>query len=436
MSFVSERVAQALHLRRFSQNINVCGITGLSIEDSNHSLTSFKIASVYTPYQQLNVSVVVVPRVTCNLPIHPVPLDHEWEHVKGLRLADPEFGKPGKIDLLLGVETFVDIVRHGLLRKWNSSEPSVLQHIDPDLQDAQCTLSILNPESYTKTLGIEWNSSTDQFRLTVAAIPQMNGMTKRALVSDIAKIFDMLGWYSPMIVKAKILLQLLWSQKIGWDDPVPDTILQEWLRWRNELHLLSNHIPRCYYPKEVVITSMQIHGFSDASERAYSGVVYLRIEDSNGNTHTSMVMAKTRVAPIKRQTIPRLELCGPLVMARILSQCKEVLKNPIDHTYAWTDSTIVLSWLQGNPRRFKVFVGNRVAQIMELISPERWRHVIGEDNPADCASRGIYPSEVLSHDLWWNGPEWLRLDPKQQPNQSEVKSVSPLEEANELCSAT
>ena len=262
-------------------------------------------------------------------------------------------------------------------------------------------------------------------------------MTKRALISDIAKIFDVLGWYSPTTVKANILLQLLWSQKIGWDDPVPDTILQEWLRWRNELHLLSNHhIPRCYYPKEVVIASMQIHGFSDASERAYSGVVYLRIEDSNGNTHTSMVMTKTHVAPIKRQTIPRLELCGALVMAQILSQRKEVLKISIDHTYAWTDSTIVLNWLQGNPRRFKVFVGNRVAQIMELNSPERWRHVIGEDNPADCASRGIYPSKVLSHDLWWNGPEWLRLDPKQWPNQSEFKSVSPLEEANELCSTT
>ena len=184
----------------------------------------------------------------------------------------------------------------------------MLQHIDSDLQDGQCTFSILNPESYTKPLGIEWNLSTDRFHLTVAAIPQMNGMTKRALVSDIAKTFDMLGWYQPTIVKAKILLQLLWSQKIGWD-PVPDNILQEWLHWRNELHFLSNHhIPRCHYPKGVLIASVQTHGFSDVSERAYSGVVYLRIEDSNGITNNSMVVAKTRVAPIKRQTIPRLEL--------------------------------------------------------------------------------------------------------------------------------
>ena len=140
----------------------------------------------------------------------------------------------------------------------------------------KCTLSISNPESYTKTLGIEWNSTSDRFRLTVAAVPQINGLTKRALVSDIAKVFDVLGWYSPTIVKAKILLQLLWSEKIGWDDSVPQAILQEWLRWRKELHLLSNHhIPRCYFPKEVTFTSMQLHGFSDASEKAYSGGVYI-----------------------------------------------------------------------------------------------------------------------------------------------------------------
>ena len=112
--------------------------------------------------------------------------------------------------------------------------------------------------------------------LTVADLPQVSGLTKRALVSDISKTFDVLGWYSPTIVKAKILLQALWSEKVEWDDPVPDAILKEWLQWRSELHLLSSHLfPRCYYPKEVTITSMQLHGFSDASERVYSEVVYL-----------------------------------------------------------------------------------------------------------------------------------------------------------------
>ena len=100
---------------------------------------------------------------------------------------------------------------------------------------------------------------------------------------------------------------------------------------------------------------MQLHGFPYAPERAYSGVVYMYLwmEDTNGAVHTSMVMAKAHVAPLKRQTIPHLELCGALVMEQILLQCKDILNIPTEHIYTWTDSTIVLSWLQGNPRRFK-----------------------------------------------------------------------------------
>ena len=120
-------------------------------------------------------------------------------------------------------------------------------------------------------------------------------------------------------------------------------------------------------------------------------------------------------------------------MAQILSQCKHVLNIPINDTFAWTDSTIVLSSLQGSPRRFKVFVGNRVAQIMELIPPECWRHV-DEDNPADCASRGMYPSEILNHTLWWSGPEWLKLDQDHWPEQSQVRPSLPPDEPEKLCS--
>lgn len=174
----------------------------------------------------------------------------------------------------------------------------MLQHIAPDLRDMQCTLPISNSENYRRTLGIEWSSTSDHFRQTIADLPQVSGLTKRALVFDIAKTFDVL---SLTIVKANILLQMLWSEQVDWDDPVPDAILEEWLQWRSELHLPSSHlVPRSYYPKEVTVTSTQLQDFSDASERAYSGVVYLRKEDSNGAIHTSIVMVKTQVAPIKR----------------------------------------------------------------------------------------------------------------------------------------
>ena len=154
---------------------------------------------------------------------------------------------------------------------------------------------------------------------------------------------------------------------------------------------------------------MQLHGFSshsfDASEEAYAGVVYLRMVDTLSHVHISLVTSKTKVAPIKRLTIPRLELCGAHLLARILRHVQQVFRIPVNDIYAWTDSMVVLSWLTGNPRRFKPYVGNRVSHIIESIPPDRWNHVSGTENPADCASRGLYPSELLEHRLWWDGPD-------------------------------
>ena len=100
------------------------------------------------------------------------------------------------------------------------------------LLESNSTYVIPNPEEYTKTLGLEWNASMDNFCLTVADLPPLENMTKRLLVSDIAKTFDVLGWFAPSTIKAKILLQRLWEQKVDWDDPVPQPIRDAWLQWR------------------------------------------------------------------------------------------------------------------------------------------------------------------------------------------------------------
>ena len=323
-----------------------------------------------------------------------------------------------------------------LLRKWNSSNPAVLEHLPDELKDAQSLCSLPDSKEYTKTLGIEWNTVMDHFRLTIAKLPSISSnsdVTKRFLISDVAKTFDVLGWFAPCTIKMKILFQQLWELKLDWDDPVPESVRDDWTRWRAELSLLATkYIPRCYHNKETSIASMELHGFSDASEQAYGAVLYLRIECTDGSTEVTLVLSKTKVAPIKRLTIPRLELCGAHLLANCLHHAKSVLSIPATQTYAWTDSTIVLNWLARSPKRFKTYVGNRVSNILELVGVEHWRHVSGVENPADCASRGLFPSELLDHSLWWHGPDWLRLPSSQWPGQSQLPESSVPEEEREI----
>ena len=147
--------------------------------------------------------------------------------------------------------------------------------------------------------------------------------------------------------------------------------------------------------------------------------------DTKGDVHTSLVLAKTRVAPVKRLSIPRLELCGAQLLAQILHHCQVVLNLQTEVVFAWTDSTFVLSWIFGNPRQFKTYVGNRVLHIIQLIAPNRWNHVEGANNLADCASHGLLPSELLSHQLWWEGPGWLRLGIHCWPEMGDLSKFQP-----------
>ena len=272
------------------------------------------------------------------------------------------------------------------LRKWNSSHPAALERVPPELKESHFTQTIPDPPEYVKTLGIEWNSKKDVFRLTVSDFPSDQSPTKRLLVSDVAKTFDILGWFTPTTIKAKILLQRLWERGVDWDENVPTDLLDTWRRWRLELQLLSDKtLSRCYFRDDPHECQTQLHGFSDVSEVAYAAVVYLRIQDPKGAVYVSLVMANTRVAPLKKLTIPRLELCGALLLAQIMSHVQIVLEISPHDVHAWTDSTVVLAWLDGDPRRFKTFVSNRVTQIIEHIPSQRWKHVSGSQNPADCA---------------------------------------------------
>ena len=151
-----------------------------------------------------------------------------------------------------------DLLARGgfILCKWNSNNPLILQHSPDDLKESQSLHSLPESTEYTKTLGIEWNTVSDQFRLTISPLPPLDNVTKRFLISDVSKTFDVFGWFAPSTILMKILFQRLWELKVDWDEEVPASIREPWIRWRSELNVLSVQlIPRCYFPKECTIVS-------------------------------------------------------------------------------------------------------------------------------------------------------------------------------------
>ncbi|XP_064554390.1 uncharacterized protein LOC135439586 [Drosophila montana] len=236
-------------------------------------------------------------------------------------------------------------------------------------------------------------------------------LTKREVLSQIAKLFDPAGWLAPVIVRAKIFMQEIWLQELGWDDSLPEDLVQRWHDFLTDYPSLEEiRIPRWVDFQQKA--KVQFHGFCDASQRAYGAALYLRVE-INGCISTHLLAAKTRVAPVKTVSLPRLELCGAVLLSELTTALIPQLPIQSRENFNWTDSTIVLAWLDKPPCKWSTFVANRVAKITSTNG--KWSHVRSEHNPADLASRGVSPRDLLGSTLWWHGPEWLQLPQDQWP---------------------
>ncbi|XP_045783685.1 uncharacterized protein LOC123879835 [Maniola jurtina] len=267
----------------------------------------------------------------------------------------------------------------------------------------------IKTENTTKVLGLTWDRSEDQFRYSVNLPHTTPGPeTKRSVLSVIARLYDPLGWIAPSIIVAKMFIQKLWLAGVNWDEPISEELRSEWVTYRNELEQLTKvQVPR-WLGISTTDSEIELHGFCDASKLAYAVVVYLRIVDSAGNRQVSLLAAKTRVSPIKQVSIPRLELCGAALLSRLLAEVADVLSISKNNIRAWTDSTVVLSWLNSHPSRWKTFVANRVAEILTTMDSAQWYHVSSKENPADCESRGLQPGLLAENELWFSGPQFLR----------------------------
>ena len=292
------------------------------------------------------------------------------------------------------------------LRKWTSNNLDLIKALPPDYRESKDEL-VFAAESYQiKALGISWQPVPDTFHFKIDINKTSEAKTKRQVLSEITRLFDHLGWLSPIVVKFKCFVKKMWKRQLTWDEKLPDTLLVQWEHLQKDLRMLTTcRIPRRLVTKNELGHSLELHVFCDASENAYAAAVYSRVLVDNV-FQTALLASKSRVAPLKPLTVPRLELCGALLGAELITsvQCAFADMPYEVSIFAWTDST-VLSWISNT---WKTFVRNRVAKIQTLVPSDRWGHVKGENNPADLPSRGVTADVLLDSSLWWKGPEWLR----------------------------
>ncbi|XP_055604085.1 uncharacterized protein LOC129752324 [Uranotaenia lowii] len=298
------------------------------------------------------------------------------------------------------------------LKKWASNVPEALAGVsEEDL--AINPIHDLQDNQTVSTLGLVWETVTDLLRFRVQLPSPDPVLTKRKIMSYIAQIFDPLGLVGPIITVAKLIMQSLWALKTEgdnayeWDRPLPESLQATWRQFHSTLSIISKiRVPRFVsLPKA---NSLQLHFFSDASEKAYGSCCYLRTESAD-SVRVRLLTSKSKVAPLSsHHTIARLELCGAVLSTSLYEKVSRALKISAE-VYFWTDSITVLQWLKSSPARWKTFVANRVSTIQSRTSSCSWNYVPGECNPADVISRGINPLEIIDHSLWWNGPLWLPL---------------------------
>ncbi|CAL8121990.1 unnamed protein product [Orchesella dallaii] len=267
-------------------------------------------------------------------------------------------------------------------------------------------------------LGVQWDRVKDELFVAVKKVSVPTKITKRSVLSAVQKIFDPIGFTSPAVLPMKLLLQRVWINKLKWDDELPENERRTFMRWCEEIEDLGIvRIPRLSTAGVIDRDKWSLHTFTDASKEAYSAVVFLRVQ-TDSSVHVQLLAAKSRVAPIKPLTIPKLELMGCLIGKRLAASVKKALSFDEGKEHYWSDSTTALAWIRKDPDLWGTFVSNRTKEIREGIGSEVWRHVPGVVNPADLPSRGCFPSSLLAS-MWWNGPDWLYKEENCWPTRNE-----------------
>ncbi|XP_024876689.1 uncharacterized protein LOC112457724, partial [Temnothorax curvispinosus] len=343
-------------------------------------------------------------------------------------------------DMLTGAETIEDaleirdqtiqLLREASfeLSKWGSNCPELLSGVSPRGDK----IVSFETDSDVRILGILWDQDGDFFRFSYQPSLVSGPVTKRLILSEVSRLFDPLGLLGPIIVIAKLVLQDLWQSGLDWDESVPQDTHTKWLQLKLQLPDIKQlQIPRCV--KDCTHSQdFDLHGFCDASQRAYGACLYVRTKTGQHKYKSVLLCSKSRVAPLKAVSLPRLELSAALLLAQLIDKVKASFSISNANITLWSDSTISLNWISSPSRKWLPFVANRVGEIQRLTEPRQWRHVASSDNPADVLSRGMLPNELTQSHMWWNGPPFLQLPEQQWPN-SEFVLLNEIPEQRKIC---
>ena len=262
-----------------------------------------------------------------------------------------------------------------------------------ELLDNFSKSGIVKEKPITGILGLEWDTSKDT--MVIRDAPGEIPSTKREVLSSIAKVFDPLGFHSPLTCQGKLIMQALWKEKCEWNEAIPLALQAQVEHWI-QASKFKLEFPR------YVGSVQELHLFADASEQAYAVAVYAVSSEGRSN----LVMSKTKVKPLKVVTLPRMELMGSMLAANLFGHLQGQ-EMDAEKILFWTDSEIVLNWIQAESSDYKTFVGNRVSEIQTTTKSGHWLWTPSKLNPADIPSRGIWPLTPEQEQLWRHGPEFL-----------------------------
>lgn len=289
------------------------------------------------------------------------------------------------------------------LAKWNTNLET-----DKSIMNAQVSIG----DDPIGLLGLYWTPTGDTLKFKRIPSSDERAITKRTIVSQVAKLYDPSGFVGPVIVHMRAFIQQLWKLKLKWDKEVDEALKQQWLQMQEALPRLDQvKIPRWLgSPASQVTQHKSVHIFCDASRTAYGAVAYMRNEMPDGTATCNIIASRAYVAGVKGMTIPRLELKGAVIAAHLAESIRSATASENIDFYYWTDSEVVMYWIRRPSDRAKVFVANRVAEIQASTNVTSWHHVTTKENPADVLSRGASVDALLKNNMWWNGPGFLHTD--------------------------